>query len=307
VAVVNSSQTTIGCITTQTRTWTATDACGNTATTSRTVSWSNDNNPPVFTGTYAPQNLGCNPTASDITNALGSATASDVCGTPTVTQNDGAVSSSGCTRTQVRTFTARDACGNTSTVSKTVNWTSDLTPPVFNGTYNNSTLGCNPTSSAINAALGSASATDVCGTATVTQTDGAVTTSSCTLTQTRTFTATDICGNTSTVSRTVTWTSDLTPPVISASGTTLTLGCNPVASDINAALGSATATDACGSITVTQSDAVIISSGCNRNQTRTFTATDACGNTATISRTAAWVFDQTSPVFIGTYTNTTLV
>ena len=45
-------------------------------------------------------------------------------------------------------------------------WTNDLTPPVFTGNYTDVTLGCNPTD--INAALGSATATDACGTPTVT-------------------------------------------------------------------------------------------------------------------------------------------
>jgi hypothetical protein len=40
--------------------------------------------------------------------------------------------------------------------------------------------------------------------------------------------------------------SDLTPPVITPTGTTNTLACNPTAAEINAALGTATATDGCG-------------------------------------------------------------
>jgi hypothetical protein len=55
----------------------------------------------------------------------------------------------------------------------------------------------------------------------------------------------DGCGNSATSSRTITWTSDLIPPVITATGTATSLGCNPSASDITAALGTATATDAC--------------------------------------------------------------
>jgi hypothetical protein len=47
---------------------------------------------------------------------------------------------------------------------------------------------------------------------------------------------------------------DLTAPTItSVTGTTLTLGCNPSASDINAALGTATATDAVSTPTVSAS------------------------------------------------------
>ena len=63
----------------------------------------------------------------------------------------------------------------------------------------------------------------------------------------RTFTAVDGCGNSATTSRSVTWTSDLTPNLQELIPP-VTLGCNPTAADITAALGSATATDACGAI-----------------------------------------------------------
>src|SRR5678815_4073967 len=108
--------------------------------------------------------------------------------------------------------------------------------------------------------------------------DATATTSNCTVTQVRTFTAVDGCGNSATASRTVTWTSDLTPPVITITQTPLPPGCNPTTADINAALGSATATDACGIPTVSSSDGAVSSNGCLRTQVRTFTATDACGN-----------------------------
>jgi hypothetical protein len=105
----------------------------------------------------------------------------------------------------------------------------------------------------IDAALGSATASDGCSTATVTFTDAAIVTSSCSSSQTRIFTAVDGCGNTATTSRTITWTSDLVPPVITATGTATSLGCNPTAAQIDAALGTATATDACSTVSVSAS------------------------------------------------------
>jgi hypothetical protein len=136
-----------GCIRTQTRTWTAIDACGNTSTASRTVTWTSDNTPPVITTGGTTTTLGCNPTSGDINGALGTATATDGCGTPTLSAgSDGTVGSNGCSRSQTRTWTARDACGNTSTASRTVTWTSDNTPPVITTGGTTTTLGCNPTS-----------------------------------------------------------------------------------------------------------------------------------------------------------------
>src|SRR6185503_18405528 len=229
--------------------------------------------------------------------SLGTATATDACGTPTVTQSDGSVSSNGCSRSQTRTFTARDACGNTSTASRTVTWTSDNTAPVLTTGGGSLSLGCNPSASDINSSLGTATATDACGTPTVTQSDGAIVSTGCARSQTRTFTARDACGNTSTAARTVSWAGDdNTAPVLTTGGGSLSLGCNPSANDIANSLGTATATDACGTPTVTQSDGSVSSNGCVRSQTRTFTARDACGNTSTASRTVTWTSDNTAPV-----------
>jgi hypothetical protein len=174
---------------------------------------------------------------------------------------------------------------------------SDSTIDHCNGTT--TTLGCNPSASDIEAALGTATATDACGNPTVTFTDGPVT-GTCTQTQTRTFTARDACGNSATAVRTITWTQDQTPPSITATGTTTTLGCNPSASDIEAALGTATATDACGNPTVTFTDGPVTGT-CTQTQTRTFTARDACGNTATAVRTITWTQDQTPPSITATW------
>ena len=60
-----------------------------------------------------------------------------------------------------------------STITRTVTWTEDLTPPTFTGTYADVTLGCNPANP--DASLGTATATDACGTVTnITSSDGAV-------------------------------------------------------------------------------------------------------------------------------------
>src|SRR4029453_9515912 len=202
-----------------------------------------------------------------------------------VTLSDWSVTSNGCSRSQTRTFTARDACGNTSTASRTVTWTADVTPPVLTTGGGSLTLGCNPSAGDINGSLGTATATDACGTPTVTSSDGSVTSNGCSRSQTRTFTARDACGNTATAALTVTWTSDNTAPVITTGGTGTTLGCNPSAGDINGALGTATATDACGVPTVSSRDGSVTRNVCSRSQTRTFTERDACGTTATASRT----------------------
>src|SRR5678816_2558107 len=101
------------------------DACNNSATVSRTVTWTADNTPPVFTGSYATTDLGCNP--ADVNAALGTTSATDGCGAPTISSSDGAVSRNGRLRRQTRTRIARDAYENRRTVSRTVTWTADNT------------------------------------------------------------------------------------------------------------------------------------------------------------------------------------
>jgi len=306
LSVSDGSVSSDGCGRSQTRTWTARDACGNSSTASRTATWTSDITAPTFSGSYTAVVLGCNPTSGDINSALGSASATDGCSNTTITSSDGSVSPPSCTRSQTRTFTARDACGNTATISRTVSWTSDLTPPTFTGSYTPVQLSCNPAASDITAALNGATATDACGLTTITQSDGAVQSSVCGRSQARTFTARDACGNTATISRTVTWTTSPSPPTFTGSYATVPLGCNPVASDITNALDGATATSACGSITPSSSDGPVVSTGCARSQTRTFTASDGCGSSATISRTVTWTADVTAPGFIGNYSDVTL-
>src|SRR6185295_10438819 len=246
-------------------------------------------------------NLGCNPTASAIEGALGTATATDACSNPTTSSSDGPVSSQGCTRSQTRTFRAIDACGNTSTASRTISWIADLTAPTLTtgGTVaNGANLGCNPTAGAIEGALGTATATDACSNPTTSSSDGPVSSDGCSRSQTRTFRAIDACGNTSTASRTISWIADLTAPTLTTGGTVANganLGCNPTAGAIEGALGTATATDACSNPTVSSSDGPVSSQGCSRSQTRTFRAIDACGNTSTASRTISWIADLTAP------------
>src|SRR5256885_554349 len=72
---------------------------------------------------------------------------SERCGSVTPTPSDSAVTSTGCSRSQTRTWTLTDSCGNTATsVSRTVTWTVDTTGPVFTGCPAGPIdLGCNPT------------------------------------------------------------------------------------------------------------------------------------------------------------------
>ncbi len=228
----------------------------------------------VITTTGTTNDAGCNPSTSAIDAALGTANATGDCGTVTLTSSDGPVISLACDRSQTRTWIATDACGSFASAARTVTWIVDHVLPGITTTGTTDNLGCNPSSGDIDAALGSAFASDNCSPVSATVADGAIQSIGCNRSQTRTWTATDACGNIASASRTVTWVENTSSPIGTITGTNPNLGCNPSSAAIDAALGTATANSSCGPVQLTVSDGPIQSSGCARSQTRTFTATD---------------------------------
>ena len=245
-----------------------------------------DTHAPGFTSTPNGSDLGCNPGGLPATV---NPTATDNCGTPTVTPSDGNISTNGCSRSQTRTYTARDACNNTATIGQTFTWTADATGPVFTACPAGSDLGCSPQSIP---EPGAASATDNCGTPTITSSLGAEVGAGCNKTRTRTYTARDACGNSSTCQQVFTYRVDATPPVFTACQPDVTVECGSPTS--TAALGSATASDGCGSPTVTANDATPVQVGCQTVIVRTWTARDACSHTATCVQRIL-IIDRTPP------------
>src|SRR6185436_19445930 len=179
---------------TTTRTYRATDACGNSATCTQLITRTVDVTPPTITCPAAVTLPGCNPTvpAPDITLV----TATDACGTVTVTFVSDVVSTVNCTETTTRTYRATDACGNSATCTQLITRTVDVTPPTITCPAAVTLPGCNPTVPAPDITL--VTATDACGTVTVTFVSDVVSTVNCTETTTRTYRATDACGNSAT-------------------------------------------------------------------------------------------------------------
>jgi hypothetical protein len=102
------------------------DGCGNSAVCSHTITRTVDITPPSIT---CPANvvLGCNATvpAPDVT----AVTATDACGTPTITFVSDVPVLTGCTEVTTRTYRAVDGCGNSAVCSHTITRTVDVTPP----------------------------------------------------------------------------------------------------------------------------------------------------------------------------------
>src|SRR2546425_5885215 len=109
-----------------TRTWVATDACGNTNTCSQTIA-TVDTTKPTFTFCPASQTNEC-----EVALDFGTPTASDTCGTNTIrVLNTVTNLTCGNTFVATRTWMATDACGNTNTCSQTIA-TVDTTKPTIN-------------------------------------------------------------------------------------------------------------------------------------------------------------------------------
>jgi len=164
-------------------------------------------------------NLGCNPTTDQIETALCTITVTSNCDEDiTYTITTDTIVGPGCTYTLTRGTVAVDRYGNTATGSRSVSYKLDLDAPVLTASgsvEDGANLGGNPTAEEIEAALGSATAFDVCdGDLPVIVTDGDLVIDGCNYSQTRTFTALDDCGNESSISRTIYWIVDLEEPVI---------------------------------------------------------------------------------------------
>ncbi|MFV5702153.1 T9SS type A sorting domain-containing protein, partial [Flavobacterium sp. XS2P12] len=266
-----------------TRTWTATDDCGNFSTATQTINVQ-DITAPVIAALPAPSTINC-----PALPAFAQATATDTCDPEVrLTFNDVTTPGNCAGNYSVtRTWTATDDCGNTSTATQTIN-VQDITAPVIAALPAPSTINCPALP-----AFAQATATDTCD-ASVTLTFNDVTTpGNCAgnYSVTRTWTATDDCGNTSTATQTIN-VQDITAPVIAALPAPSTINCPALP-----AFAQATATDTCDpEVTLTFND-VTTPGNCagNYSVTRTWTATDDCGNTSTATQTIN-VQDITAPV-----------
>ena len=266
-----------------TRTFTATDSHGNTASAVQTITVT-DGTPPTIT---APANVSANTgpgaTSCDTVVNPGTASASDNCAGVTVSR-----SPSGNTfpvGTTTVTWTATDWAGNTATATQTVTVV-DNTPPIVTPPANVTAytgpgaVTCGTVVS--DGTIGSASASDNCaGVGSITRTGVPSGNAFPVGTTTITYSVTDAHGNSSSANQTVT-VIDNTPPVISCQANIIA-DYDPA---VNGAVVTYTApvgTDNCASTTARTAGLASGSTFPVGTTTNTFTVTDASGNTASCS------------------------
>ena len=267
------------------RTYTATDDCGNSSTSTQIVTLV-DNTPPVFTSVPADYTIEC-----DQAITYDDATAEDNCSGATVSVSE-VITPGSCPAeyTLVRTFTATDNCDNSSTAVQTITVV-DTTSPVLTNDAEMS-ISCDDYPNGVVYA----SASDNCSDVTITFEDVA-TEGGCVLPvgqYERTYTATDACGNASESTQLIVLTDDVAP-VFTSVPADYSSEC-----DVDLVLDDATATDNCSGATITYSESTT-SGDCDQEYTlvRTWTATDGCGNASSASQTIS-VVDTTAPQITNT-------
>ena len=274
---------------TLTRTWTATDDCGNTSSKSQIIKVE-DTTPPVLSGIPSDATVECD----NIPAAAASVSASDNCDNQVEITFSESVTNGACDAnyTLTRTWTATDDCGNTSSKSQIIK-VEDTTPPVLSGIPSDATVECDN----IPAPATSVSASDNCDNQVEVTFSESVTNGACdaNYTLTRTWTAIDDCGNISSKSQIIK-VKDTTPPVLSGIPSDATVECD----NIPAPATSVSASDNCDNqVEVTFSESVT-NGACDANYTltRTWTAIDDCGNISSKSQIIK-VEDTTPPVLSG--------
>ena len=271
------------------REWTATDDCGNATTVLQTITVV-DTQAPDLVGVPDDLTVQCD----DIPDPA-SVTANDACDpAPTVSFNEQTVSGN-CPDNYkiVRTWTATDDCGNT-TSSQQVITVVDTEAPVLGPLPASTTIECDQPV----VAPAPVDATDNCDadptvTLNVEVVDGACPEESVII---RTWTAVDNCGNTATGSQTITIV-DTTPPTITNVPDEVTLECDEVipADEPDVA-------DNCDDNPTLSLEEQTIPGQCPQEYLliRTWTAEDNCGNSSTAQQVIK-VFDTTAPELVAVH------
>lgn len=268
-----------------TRTWKATDQCGNQRTHTQVITVE-DNKAPQFNNPPGNITVSC-----DAVPPVPVLTASDDC-TPTLVINFSETRTNGnCAYNYLltRTWTATDLCGNTGTHIQEIQ-VRDTEGPVFNNTPPDAAVTCQsipPTATP--------SATDNCdpnplilfSTDTINQ--------SCPATYTlkRIWKATDVCNNETQYIQTIS-VSDTEAPLLSEDPSDLSAACGGVP---DAPL--LTATDACDPFPQLNLTVDSIPGTCpgNYRLNRIWTATDWCGNSSTVAQQVV-VEDNIPPYWV---------
>ena len=282
IAIDVVSETTAGACAgeyTITRTFTATDDCGNSTSATQTITVQ-DTTAPEFTSVPADYTAECSDEL-----VMDDATATDNCGEVSIdVVSETTAGACAGEYTITRTFTATDDCGNSTSATQTIT-VQDTTAPEFTSVPADYTAECSD-----ELVMDDATASDNCGEVSI-EVSSETTAGACAgeYTITRTFTATDDCGNSTSATQTIT-VQDTTAPEFTSVPADYTAECSD-----ELVMDDATASDNCGEVSIeVVSETTAGACAGEYTITRTFTATDDCGNSTSATQTIT-VQDTTAP------------
>ncbi|KFB02475.1 hypothetical protein IA57_00005, partial [Mangrovimonas yunxiaonensis] len=281
--------------------FTATDACGNTATTTAAYTIV-DTIDPQITTEASDLTVQCdgNGNLDDLNNWLlsnGNAIATDDCSAITW-ENDFTSLSDGCgaTGSATVTFTVTDGCGNDSTTAATFTIIDD-TLPTFTAPAD-ITIECDQDSTDLTLTGDVTDEADNCATGLEATYSDSVADGNCASESiiTRTWTLVDACNNTTTAIQTISVV-DTTAPTFTAPAD-ITIECDQDSTDLTLTGDVTDEADNCATgLEATYSDSVADGNCASESIiTRTWTLVDACNNTTTAVQTIS-VVDTTAPTF----------
>jgi len=273
VSVVSTVTNAAGCSYIVTRTWSATDTCGNSAQCSQAISVVDTTAPVITCGANKSVEAGA-AFAFDLLTVI------DGCSTNSISVLGTVTNAVGCSYSVTRTWAATDACGNSAQCSQTISVV-DTTAPTITCVANKSV------EAGAAFSFDQPTATDVGSTNSITIVSTVTNAASCGYSVTRTWAATDACGNAAQCSQTISVV-DTTAPTITC------VGNKNVEAGAAFSFDQPTATDIGGTNSISVVGTVTNVAGCSYTATRTWAATDACGNSAQCSQTIS-VVDTTAP------------
>ena len=284
VTIEVSSETTAGDAAgnyTIVRTFTATDDAGNSSSATQTITVQ-DTTAPEFTFVPADTTVECSDEMP-----MDDATASDNCGEVTIeVSSETTAGDAAGNYVIVRTFTATDDAGNSSSAMQTIT-VQDTTAPEFTFVPDDTTVECSD-----EMPMDDATAADNCGEVTIeVSSETTAGDAAGNYVIVRTFTATDDAGNSTSATQTITVQDTTAPDLIIPED--YTTECSE-----GLVLDLAEATDNCGPVSIAV-DVVTTPGNATGNYTvtRTFTATDDAGNSTSLVQTIT-VVDTTPPVLV---------
>ncbi len=269
-----------------TRTWVASDICGNRATLVQVITINDDENP-VLTSRPLNETHQCAAAVS----APPTIGATDNCGSVTVTFSETTdPGPTSCPNSFIirRTWLATDACGNTDVHTQTIT-VNDTTNPVLSSKPADATVSC----AALVPAVVAVTATDNCGVVNVDFSETTVPQGCENKYQVvRRWVATDACGNVDSHTQTIT-VNDTEAPAFSNVQASISVICAALVPAVSQPM----ATDNCGVATVDFAE-YTVPGDCPNSYTviRRWVASDLCGNRSTTLQTIV-VNDQIAPTF----------